>query len=120
MSTGSAEGRHLQAVRTEAIRPSVTAPVPPGGTIEARWQLAGEKEIFEMAWLERGGPPVTPPRRQGFGYTVIVRMVEHALDAEVALDHSVTGLYWRLRAPAPGVLDGPKRASAGTDVGSTP
>lgn len=66
----------------------------------------GSNRRFEIRWRERDGPTVTPPQRQGFGHSVIVRVVEHALDAETDLAYPSTGLDWRINAPAAVVLDG--------------
>ena len=42
----------------------------PHGRIEVRWSLlpakCGSGQV-EIAWIERGGPPVTPPASRGFG-----------------------------------------------------
>jgi two-component sensor histidine kinase len=64
-----------------------------------------------MSWRERDGPPPSEPKRRGFGYSVLVRMVEHALDAEVALDYSSGGLVWQLEAPYSSVAEHPIETS---------
>lgn len=52
--------------------------------------------MLQLQWCERGGPPVTPPNRQGFGARVIDGMVRSALGAEVELHFRPEGLCWRL------------------------
>ena len=52
-----------------------------------------------MEWREESGPAVQPPKRQGFGHTVIVEMPEHLLDANVSLNYPATGLVWQLSVP---------------------
>lgn len=46
----------------------------PDARLDIRWRLsvdaAGEARLV-LDWIERGGPPVTPPKRRGFGSTVI-------------------------------------------------
>jgi PAS domain S-box-containing protein len=79
------------------------------GRVMLHWRLhGGEGGVghFEMTWIERGGPRAVVPVREGYGHSVIVRMVEHALDGEVRLDYRPEGLEWRLDAPARAVLDG--------------
>ena len=78
------------------------------GTVVVNWSVTpdGSNRRFVMCWRERGGPTVMPPQRQGFGYSVIVRMVEHALDAVADLAYPSTGLDWRINAPAAVMLDG--------------
>ncbi len=71
------------------------------GYVLLDWSI--EHGSFAMAWSERGGPPVAQPKRKGFGHTVLVRMAEEALDAEVSLDFAPEGLRWRLRCPAENV-----------------
>ena len=84
------------------------------GTVVVNWNVTLDcsDRRFVMRWRERGGPTVMPPRRQGFGYSAIVRMVEHALDAEADLAYPSTGLDWRINAPAAVVLDGVKDGDA--------
>ena len=45
-----------------------------------------------IAWRETGGPPVTPPRRQGFGSTIIERSIPHELQGDAQLRFRLTGL----------------------------
>lgn len=84
------------------------------GTVQVSWTVLvrdGSSQ-FRMSWLESGGPPVTAPQRKGFGHKVMVDMVEQALDAEVALDHSSGGLVWQFDAPVHNVLDRRNRSVA--------
>jgi hypothetical protein len=39
------------------------------------WRLDGD--VFAMSWIERSGPLVSQPKRQGFGTTVVETMVKH-------------------------------------------
>ena len=59
---------------------------------------------FTFDWLERGGPTVAPPTRQGFGSRLIERATAGAFNGEVTLDYLPKGLHWRLRAPYAGLL----------------
>jgi hypothetical protein len=36
----------------------------------------------------------------------MVQMIEHALDADVALDYDALGVHWRVSAPKATVIDG--------------
>jgi two-component sensor histidine kinase len=78
------------------------------GEVRITWSLTGSADDgrFAMAWVEHSGPSVAPPRRQGFGLSVMVRMVEHALDAQVELSYLPEGIQWRMSTPASSVLDG--------------
>ena len=76
------------------------------GSVRIAWELVGggTQQQFAMQWSEHDGPPCTQPNHRGFGYTVIVRMAEHALGAEVSLTYPRSGLVWKLSAPTERVL----------------
>ena len=75
------------------------------GHVFVDWSLRGEDNaVFSLSWSEREGPPVIRPNRKGFGQTVLLRLAEDALDAEVRLDYDPAGVQWRLRCPAENAL----------------
>jgi PAS domain S-box-containing protein len=79
------------------------------GCVKIAWSLetAGDAiETFSLSWDERGGPPAAAPSSQGFGSTVTGRLAESGLDASVDRQFLDTGLSWRLRCPAAGILEG--------------
>ncbi len=82
------------------------------GRVEVSWRLAGsgEEREFLLDWVEKDGPTVTPSERRGFGYTIMVAMVEKSLDAEVKVDYAPTGLSWKVRATARCTYEGPETA----------
>lgn len=70
-----------------------------GGRVSVGWRVDGERPgRFRLRWQERGGPPVAPPTRKGFG----LRMIERALAAEahgsVRLDFQRDGLVCEIAA----------------------
>jgi two-component sensor histidine kinase len=71
----------------------------PQGEVILRWQLAGD-DGFEIRWEERGGPPVLPPTRRGFGCLVVERITPSTLDGAATLRFEPAGLIWELRIPA--------------------
>jgi PAS domain S-box-containing protein len=73
------------------------------GWVEICWRVEGG--IFTMSWTEREGPPVCPPKRHGFGTTVIVSMVERSLSGAVDLDFAASGVTWHLACPALNALE---------------
>jgi PAS domain S-box-containing protein len=75
------------------------------GRVDVSWQ--SERDVFTMSWTESDGPPVQPPKRRGFGSTVIDSMAMRATDGEVQLDYAPSGLVWRLRCPAANALERP-------------
>ena len=85
------------------------------GVVKIAWDLErieGEEPAFVMSWREEGGPPVTPPRRRGFGSAIITEMAEVNLGAKVDLDYPAAGLRWQLKCPAVEVLEGSQPRSA--------
>jgi len=71
-----------------------------GGTVTLSWKIVGER--VEILWAEAGGPPVAPPRRQGFG-SRILRAGVGGRDGAARLDYAPGGLQVRLtlhRSPA--------------------
>jgi PAS domain S-box-containing protein len=73
------------------------------GRVDVCWGT--DADILTMGWAERDGPPVSPPKRRGFGSTVIVSMAEATVGGEVQLDYAPSGLVWRMTCPATNVLE---------------
>lgn len=82
------------------------------GKVQVSWAMrgSGEAREFVLQWTEEDGPPVKPPERRGFGYTIMVAMVEKSLDAKVTVDYAPGGLMWKVEAPARCTYDGPETA----------
>jgi two-component system, chemotaxis family, CheB/CheR fusion protein len=81
-----------------------------GGRIEVTWAVdsANGKRRLRLHWTERGGPPVEPPKRQGFGSRLLQRVLTTQLQAEVTVDFAPEGLRLSMSAPlpdAPGFLN---------------
>ena len=73
------------------------------GRVDVRWRL--ESDAFMISWTERNGPPVSPPKRRGFGSTVVESMGKQSLGGEVEIDYAPSGLIWRLTCPAANALE---------------
>jgi len=80
------------------------------GLVDICWRLEGD--IFAMSWTERNGPPVSRPKRHGFGSTVIASMAKLTVDGEAQLDYAPSGLVWRLTCPAVNALEPWERGSS--------
>jgi two-component sensor histidine kinase len=52
-----------------------------------------------LRWQEKGGPPVTPPSRKGFGSRLIERSLAQDLDADVRIEYAATGVVCTVEAP---------------------
>lgn len=61
----------------------------PEGRIDIAWELReeGGERYLRLVWTERGGPPVSPPTRTGFGSRLIAR-----LTPDVRFDYAPEGL----------------------------
>lgn len=73
----------------------------PSGHIDVNWKLAAGTDSslgLHMQWNERGGPPVTPPTRKGFGSQLIERSLAD-FSADVRLAYPPTGVTFTLDAP---------------------
>ena len=77
------------------------------GRVEITWCVKheGPGATFLMSWRESGGPIVKAPAHNGFGSTVIARVVEMSLNATVNLAYASSGLVWQLQSPVVGVLE---------------
>jgi PAS domain S-box-containing protein len=91
----------LHELATNAVKHGALA--APEGRVAIDWRLegAGAERRLRLRWRERGGPPVAPPARRGFGS----RMLERALAADTrgraTLDFAPEGLVFELDAPLP-------------------
>lgn len=45
-----------------------------------------------IGWRERGGPPVKPPERRGFGTTIIDKSIPYELKGEARVSYKLSGL----------------------------
>ncbi|WP_274534857.1 HWE histidine kinase domain-containing protein, partial [Rhizobium sp. LCM 4573] len=68
------------------------------GSLSVAWQLQGETELV-LEWCERGGPPVTPPTRRGFGTRLMERCIERDLGGEFDLAFDPAGVSARILVP---------------------
>jgi PAS domain S-box-containing protein len=73
------------------------------GRVDVRWATGGD--TFTMSWTEREGPPVSAPKRRGFGTIVMEAMTERNVDGTVDLDYAPSGLTWRLTCPTANALE---------------
>jgi two-component sensor histidine kinase len=64
------------------------------GHVEIAWRQAGKR--VSLDWIEKEGPPVVPPEREGFGTKVISRAFAPEFSADVAFDYHPEGLRFHL------------------------
>jgi PAS domain S-box-containing protein len=70
----------------------------PNGRVRVEWSVSPDAR-FAFRWLEKGGPPVAPPRRRGVGTRVIEQVVEGQMKGEVRLDWRAEGLVCEVVVP---------------------
>jgi two-component sensor histidine kinase len=73
------------------------------GKLRIEWGLypeAANEAVFQLAWVESGGPAVVTPERIGFGRSTIEQSLAQAIDGRVSLDFATGGLVCRITAPA--------------------
>jgi hypothetical protein len=73
------------------------------GHADISWGTGGD--TLTMSWTERDGPPVSAPKRRGFGTIVLEAMTERSVDGTVDLDYAPSGVTWRLTCPAANALE---------------
>src|SRR5712672_2781705 len=73
------------------------------GRVEVCWET--DRGTFTMSWTERDGPPVSAPKRRGFGTTVLEAMAKRSVDGTVDLDYAPSGVTWRLTCPTANALE---------------
>lgn len=78
------------------------------GKVGIKWVIRGNvlDGVFQLSWIESDGPRCVPPKRKGFGHTVIVEMAEQALQGEITLLYMESGLQWHMIAPLKNLLRG--------------
>jgi len=69
------------------------------GTVKIDWYLDKADQLV-ISWQERGGPPVTPPKRRGFGTTIIERSIPYDLAGQSEIHYELLGVRARLIIPA--------------------
>jgi PAS domain S-box-containing protein len=80
------------------------------GHIDISWKVetASQGDRMRLRWQESGGPPVSPPRRKGFGSRLIEVGLAQDLDGAVHLAYQPAGVVCRIVMPIP------KREADGT------
>ncbi|MBV8686966.1 MAG: PAS domain S-box protein [Alphaproteobacteria bacterium] len=106
----------LHELATNAVKYGALS--APSGSVAIRWRVAGEDRLL-LDWDERGGPPVAPPSKRGFG----TRMIERALDGEAGggatLEFRREGVRCRISAALPGIV-GEEQEADGSEGYSGP
>ena len=74
----------------------------PEGAVTVVWHVdPGALHRLTLHWEERGGPPVSPPARKGFGSRLIAASLKSDLAGEARLDYRPSGLVCVLTLSLP-------------------
>lgn len=69
------------------------------GEVHVTWAYDASEHMLRLAWTERGGPPVNPPKRSGFGRLLIERALASDLNGAVELEFANQGLRCTIAIP---------------------
>jgi len=70
-----------------------------GGQVSLAWRLKADGSAVCLRWRERGGPPVHPPSRRGFGARLLTRGLAIELGHPAELEYRLEGVVCTLHAP---------------------
>jgi two-component sensor histidine kinase len=69
------------------------------GGVNLAWRIRPDEAAnLDLEWREHGGPPVTPPRRRGFGSRLLTQGVRSELNGAAEMDFAPSGLVCRISA----------------------
>lgn len=73
------------------------------GEIALDWRMeeTADPPKLQLSWRERGGPPVIPPTRKGFGSRLIQRGLAAEFVGEVRMDFPTSGLVCEMEVALP-------------------
>jgi len=70
------------------------------GFVVLEWTVGeGDDAAFHLRWKEQGGPPVTAPKRTGFGSRIIHDYCRSQFHGDAVQSFEPDGLRWTLDAP---------------------
>jgi two-component sensor histidine kinase len=92
-------GMALHELTTNAVRYGALS--VPAGYVRVQWSVSENEGIrkLHLEWSEFGGPPVSEPQHQGFGTTLLQRVLPMQCHAEVEVRYDPEGLRFRMNAP---------------------
>lgn len=90
-------GMALHELTTNAAKHGALAEL--GGSIHVCWSLRDAGSTLSWEWIERDGPPVRPPTRQGFGTRLLHHVLKVQTGAQVSVDYAESGLRVQVAIP---------------------
>jgi two-component sensor histidine kinase len=92
-------GMALHELTTNAVRYGALSVAT--GYVRVQWsvdEIEGVRKLH-LEWSEFGGPPVSEPQHQGFGSTLLQRVLPMQCHAEVNVQYHREGLQFQMDAP---------------------
>ena len=80
------------------------------GRLEVTWTFVGAGDL-RISWSERGGPPVHPPSRRGFGSVVTAQTIPFELKGETEIEFRLEGVSATFLVPGEHVREAPAFAA---------
>ena len=73
----------------------------PTGRVEVSWRVDDASNPIQLIfdWVERGGPPVAPQARKGFGSELLERTLAFEFKGRTTLSFNPAGLQCRIAVP---------------------
>ena len=84
----------LHELATNAVKYGALS--TPAGRVEVRWSVT--EATLALGWRERGGPPVQPPTRRGFGSRLLEKGLVRELGGQACLDYAADGVICEITA----------------------
>ncbi len=76
----------------------------PDGHVSINWNFCDETSKLKLVWQEKGGPPVAPPERSGFGRAMLEKVVSQALEGDVILSFPPKGVRCEIVIPSDHII----------------
>lgn len=92
---GAALAMALHELATNALKYGALS--VQSGHVAISWRVDGE--LFELRWVEQGGPPASTPDRSGFGNVLISRVLQAETSGTVSTEYAQAGFSFLLTAP---------------------
>jgi len=92
-------GMALHELATNAVKYGALS--VPAGRVEVTWDLRNDEGVkkVRLEWRERGGPPLQATEREGFGSTLLRKVLPMQVKADVEVKFDPEGLRCRIEAP---------------------
>jgi two-component sensor histidine kinase len=73
------------------------------GRVDISWSLVAQADqsnpLFEILWIEAGGPKVSPPNSRHFGRVLLEEVVPLSVQGNAKLEFTPEGISYRLIMP---------------------